>query len=156
MVPDDGVPWAPSETGMCAQVLPAALLWGTGTAIGEIPPYAFSYHAAKAGIRNEEWDSMFEASPKLDFICPAAMGDEGWRIVRSISRGTKHMRTDHDAVRHPHGVALPQVKPAREGQGFFEGLLNRMKAWMLGFIQRCAPLFEAVKSSVHGQQSWQG
>jgi hypothetical protein len=71
-------------------VLPAALLWGSGTAIGEIPPYAFSYHAAKAGIRNEEWDSMFE------------------------------------------------VKPAREGQGFFEGALNAMKAWMLGFIQRCA------------------
>ena len=42
------------------QVLPAALLWGSGTAIGEIPPYAFSYHAAKAGIRNEEWDCMFE------------------------------------------------------------------------------------------------
>ena len=71
-------------------MLPAALLWGSGTAIGEIPPYAFSYHAAKAGIRNEEWDSMF------------------------------------------------QVKPAREGQGLFEGALNAMKAWMLGFIQRCA------------------
>lgn len=76
----------------CNQVLPAALLWGTGTAIGEIPPYAFSYHAAKAGIRNEEWDSMF------------------------------------------------QVKPMAEGQGFFEGLINRMKNWMLGFIQRCALL----------------
>lgn len=74
------------------QVLPAALLWGTGTAIGEIPPYAFSYHAAKAGIRNEEWDSMFK------------------------------------------------VKPVSEGQGFFEALLNRMKNWMLDFIQRCAAL----------------
>ncbi|KAK9917565.1 hypothetical protein WJX75_005821 [Coccomyxa subellipsoidea] len=70
------------------KVLPAALLWGTGTAIGEIPPYAFSYHAAKAGIRNEEWDNMFK------------------------------------------------VKPVSEGQGFFEALLNRMKNWMLGFIQR--------------------
>jgi hypothetical protein len=73
------------------QVMPAALLWGTGTAIGEIPPYAFSYHAAKAGIRNEEWDSMF------------------------------------------------QVKPVSEGQGLFEALINRMKNWMLGFIQRRAP-----------------
>lgn len=73
-------------------MLPAALLWGSGTAIGEIPPYAFSYHAAKAGIRNEEWDNMFK------------------------------------------------VKPVSEGQGFFEALLNRMKNWMLGFIQRCAPL----------------
>ena len=43
--------------------MPPALLWGAGTAIGEIPPYAFSYHAAKAGIRNEEWDSMFQVTP---------------------------------------------------------------------------------------------
>lgn len=41
------------------QVSPAAVLWGAGTALGEIPPYAFSYHAAKAGIRNEEIDRMF-------------------------------------------------------------------------------------------------
>ena len=46
-----------------AQVMPPALLWGAGTAIGEIPPYAFSYHAAKAGIRNEEWDNMFQVTP---------------------------------------------------------------------------------------------
>ena len=41
------------------QVSVAAVLWGAGTALGEIPPYAFSYHAAKAGIRNEEIDQMF-------------------------------------------------------------------------------------------------
>ena len=41
------------------QVSVAAVLWGAGTALGEIPPYAFSYHAAKAGIRNEEIDRMF-------------------------------------------------------------------------------------------------
>jgi len=70
------------------QVLPAALLWGTGTAIGEIPPYAFSYHAAKAGIRNEEWDNMFK------------------------------------------------VQEVTQGQGFFEALINRMKNWMLSFIQQ--------------------
>ena len=58
--------------------------------MGEIPPYAFSYHAARAGIRNEEWDSIFA------------------------------------------------VRPAAEGQGLLEASINRMKAWMLGFIQRCA------------------
>lgn len=66
------------------------MLWGAGTAMGEIPPYAFSYHAARAGIRNEEWDSIFA------------------------------------------------VRPAAEGQGLLEASINRMKAWMLGFIQRCA------------------
>ena len=35
-------------------------MWGAGTAVGEIPPYAFSYHAAKAGLRNEEWDTLFQ------------------------------------------------------------------------------------------------
>ena len=70
--------------------MPPALLWGAGTAIGEIPPYAFSYHAAKAGIRNEEWDNMF------------------------------------------------QVTPVAEGQGIIEALVNRMKNWMLRFIQKCA------------------
>lgn len=72
------------------QVMPPALLWGAGTAIGEIPPYAFSYHAAKAGIRNEEWDNMFQATP------------------------------------------------VAEGQGIIEALVNRMKNWMLRFIQKCA------------------
>ncbi len=41
------------------QVSPSAILWGAGTALGEIPPYAFSYHAAKAGKQNEELEKMF-------------------------------------------------------------------------------------------------
>lgn len=35
------------------------MLWGAGTALGEIPPYAFSYQAAKAGQKNEELEKMF-------------------------------------------------------------------------------------------------
>ncbi len=73
------------------------MLWGAGTAVGEIPPYAFSYHAAKAGIRNEEWDSIFA------------------------------------------------VRPAAEGQGLLEASINRMKSWMLGFIQTCAPMDPMTK-----------
>ena len=42
------------------QIVGTAILWGGGTAIGEIPPYAFSYHAAKAGHRNDEFDRMFQ------------------------------------------------------------------------------------------------
>ena len=31
---------------------------GAGTALGEVPPYAISYHAAKAGIKNAEVEEM--------------------------------------------------------------------------------------------------
>ena len=34
------------------------MLWGIGTAVGEVPPYAISYHAAKAGIKNAEVEAM--------------------------------------------------------------------------------------------------
>lgn len=40
------------------QVLPTAVLWGVGTALGEVPPYALSYHAAKAGKRSAEVEAM--------------------------------------------------------------------------------------------------
>ena len=30
------------------QVMPAAMLWGAGTALGEVPPYAVAYHASVA------------------------------------------------------------------------------------------------------------
>lgn len=36
------------------KVLPWCILWGAGTAIGEIPPYAMSYASAKQGLKNEE------------------------------------------------------------------------------------------------------
>lgn len=36
------------------KVIATAVLWGAGTALGEIPPYAIAYHAAKAGERNAE------------------------------------------------------------------------------------------------------
>ena len=48
------------------QVLPAAVLWGAGTAVGEIPPYAFSYHATKAGRRSEELASIFDIGEVRD------------------------------------------------------------------------------------------
>jgi hypothetical protein len=44
----------PSIVGAPLQVLPAAVLWGAGTAMGEIPPYAVAYHAARAGFKNAD------------------------------------------------------------------------------------------------------
>lgn len=37
----------------CVQVAVTAMLWGFGTAIGEVPPYFLSYQAAVAGTKNE-------------------------------------------------------------------------------------------------------
>lgn len=39
------------------KVLPTAMLWGAGTAMGEIPPYFLSFQAAKAGERNSEFEA---------------------------------------------------------------------------------------------------
>ncbi|CAM9649253.1 unnamed protein product, partial [Phaeothamnion confervicola] len=40
------------------KVYPACFLWGAGTAIGEIPPYAVSYAAKLAGEHVEELDEL--------------------------------------------------------------------------------------------------
>ena len=34
------------------------MLWGAGTAIGEIPPYAVAMHAARAGEKNSDVEQM--------------------------------------------------------------------------------------------------
>ncbi len=39
---------------MVLKVIPAAIVWGAGTAAGEIPPYAMSYASAAAGERNAQ------------------------------------------------------------------------------------------------------
>jgi hypothetical protein len=33
---------------LLVQVLPASILWGAGTALGEVPPYAVAFSAAVA------------------------------------------------------------------------------------------------------------
>eukprot|EP00887_Chlorella_sp_A99_P001874 scaffold19.g1874.t1 len=65
----DGIHCSPSRGGAAAsaavgfwllfrKVMGSAMLWGAGTALGEVPPYAISYHAAKAGIKNAEVEEM--------------------------------------------------------------------------------------------------
>jgi membrane protein YqaA with SNARE-associated domain len=46
------------------KVLPTAMLWGVGTAIGEIPPYLLSYQAAKAGEKNSEFEAALVENKK--------------------------------------------------------------------------------------------
>eukprot|EP00878_Enallax_costatus_P006050 GHUV01006346.1.p1 GENE.GHUV01006346.1~~GHUV01006346.1.p1 ORF type:complete len:425 (+),score=83.33 GHUV01006346.1:975-2249(+) len=43
------------------KVVVTAMLWGAGTAMGEIPPYFLSYKAASAGRRNEMYEGLQEA-----------------------------------------------------------------------------------------------
>ncbi|GAB4819394.1 hypothetical protein N2152v2_006440 [Parachlorella kessleri] len=44
------------------KVIGAAMLWGAGTALGEVPPYAIAYHTAKAGIKNAEVEALLGVS----------------------------------------------------------------------------------------------
>jgi len=45
-----------------AKALLPTLLWGAGTAMGEVPPYALSYALAKAGKANREFDEIAESA----------------------------------------------------------------------------------------------
>lgn len=46
----------------CAQVIITAMLWGAGTALGEVPPYLLSYSAAVAGKKSEALAEIEEVS----------------------------------------------------------------------------------------------
>jgi hypothetical protein len=46
---------------MLWQVALTAMLWGCGTAVGEVPPYFLSYKAASAGRRNEMYEGLQES-----------------------------------------------------------------------------------------------
>jgi hypothetical protein len=50
-----------AHTSAHIQVVGTAMLWGMGTALGEVPPYAISFHAARAGKRSAEVEAMLGA-----------------------------------------------------------------------------------------------
>ncbi len=54
----------PSLSGQALKAMPAAMLWGLGTAIGEIPPYWVSRTAARAGRVVAEFEEMRAADTK--------------------------------------------------------------------------------------------
>lgn len=64
----------PTENGVVtyAQVfmktLPIFILWGSGTAMGEIPPYALSLAAKLAGEKNADMDEIADIRSKTDPI----------------------------------------------------------------------------------------
>ncbi|EAN93745.1 hypothetical protein, conserved [Trypanosoma cruzi] len=48
----------PPTLARLLKVVPACIIWGAGTAIGEIPPYALSYAAARQGKRHAELEEL--------------------------------------------------------------------------------------------------
>lgn len=59
------------------------MLWGAGTALGEVPPYAFSYHAAKAGKQNEDLEKMFgmrSTQGQHGFVGGLVMRMQNWML----------------------------------------------------------------------------
>ena len=65
---DDGVEAPVSFWATYAKVYLPCILWGMGTAFGEIPPYALSYANAAAGKEDEQFKQITQeanASPSL-------------------------------------------------------------------------------------------
>merc|ERR1711871_1137940 len=48
------------------KTMPIFVLWGSGTALGEIPPYAISYAAKAAGEKNADMDEIDDMKKKTD------------------------------------------------------------------------------------------
>ena len=58
-----------SFVGKLLKVLPAAIVWGIGTALGELPPYFVTRAAKRAGKRAGEFDEeLADAQGKTDLI----------------------------------------------------------------------------------------
>ncbi len=110
------------------QVAATSVLWGCGTAIGEVPPYAVSYHAAKAGIRSVEVEAMF------------GVGGGGGGGSTAVN-GSTHSANGFGGGSGGGGGGgtMAGVGPGGEGGevgGPLGALLAGMKAWMFRFIQR--------------------
>ena len=73
------------------KVILACVLWGFGTALGEIPPYALCYSAALAGGCSEEVDSMLGESEEA----PISIAGRWWEAMK---RWTVYLLKHHGFV----------------------------------------------------------
>lgn len=125
------------------KVLPTAILWGIGTAIGEIPPYMLSYQAAKAGARNAHVDHIFSSllldmngtectdtvhTVPIDAVGSAAHGggDDDAQCTASAQResviGEATVGIDHGGVKTRSAQRASQTG---NGPGSIRGRKNR-------------------------------
>lgn len=69
------------------QVAMTAMLWGAGTAMGEVPPYFISYSAAKAGKRNEMMEEVQEVGAVVTGIQQECTGLAGLVLAVEVLAG---------------------------------------------------------------------
>ena len=98
------------------QALPAGILWGVGTAVGEIPPYLLSYQAAKARGSGGLGGSTGPTGP--------TGGNENVQYEELEAERTELLA----AYRSSHGVT--------KALQALHMLINSMKMWMLHFIEK--------------------
>lgn len=65
-------PPSPPFFDIFLKVVPAAVLWGAGTALGEVPPYLLSYHAAEARAAAEREEEAEEGEEGAEVETAAA------------------------------------------------------------------------------------
>jgi len=104
------------------KVYPASLLWGLGTAIGEIPPFAFSRAARLAGKANEDMRDILDARRKVKVADTPRKGQgpaQGFG-----ERG----RASMNSISSPASPSLAEPPAA--------ALVDRVKASMMATIER--------------------
>jgi len=74
-----------------AKVAPAAMLWGVGTAIGEVPPYALAFHAASVAARTGGVDAGADSSHPTTTTSPRPWD----RILTSAAHVTTSLVRRH-------------------------------------------------------------
>jgi vacuole membrane protein 1 len=57
-----------SYWSMVVKSLYPAVIWGLGTALGELPPYATSYAARKAGLEDESYKEFLNEKSSFQFV----------------------------------------------------------------------------------------
>ena len=70
---DRALPPSPPFLDILLKVLPAAVLWGAGTALGEVPPSLLSYHAAeaRAAAAEREEEEEVEGATEAETVAAA-------------------------------------------------------------------------------------
>mmetsp|Transcript_6294 Transcript_6294/g.12358 ORF Transcript_6294/g.12358 Transcript_6294/m.12358 type:complete len:437 (+) Transcript_6294:113-1423(+) len=93
--------------------LPAGILWGIGTAIGEIPPYLLSYQAAKAGRKNIEAEEIakLEHSSSIRYSKAASWYSKMVALFQMTISKIKHWMLDFIEKRGFWGIFILAAYP---------------------------------------------
>jgi len=70
---------APGFYELLTTVMLPVIVWGAGTALGELPPYLVSYSAAKAGAKDEEYEELMGSLEEEDT-------HSWWDVIKNMER----------------------------------------------------------------------